>query len=90
MVAVVTVGIHFDRIEWQIVPDGATAAAALQNGEIDWWEQPLPDLVPLLKRNRNVMLDIAVADRLDTVFFLISVTFVWRSFYAMRVKSSDA
>jgi hypothetical protein len=24
------------------------------------------------------------------VFFLISVTFVWRSFYAMRVKSAVA
>jgi len=27
---------------------------------------------------------------LAAVFFLISVTFVWRSFYAMRVKSGDA
>ncbi|WP_337876999.1 ABC transporter substrate-binding protein [Elioraea sp.] len=51
--------IHFDRIEWHILPDPATAAAALQNGEIDWWETPLPDLVPILKRNRNVMVDIA-------------------------------
>jgi peptide/nickel transport system substrate-binding protein len=48
----------FDRIEWHIM-DPATAAGALQNGEIDWWENPLPDLVPLLKRNRNVALDIA-------------------------------
>jgi hypothetical protein len=24
------------------------------------------------------------------VFFLVSVTFVWRSFYAMRVKSAVA
>ena len=44
----------FDRIEWLIIPDAATAAAALQNGEVDWWENPIPDLVPLLKRNRNV------------------------------------
>jgi peptide/nickel transport system substrate-binding protein len=35
-----------DRIEWLIMPDPGTAAAALQNGEIDWWEQPLADLVP--------------------------------------------
>ena len=34
-------------------------AAALQNGEVDWWETPLPDLVPLLKRNRNIAVDIA-------------------------------
>lgn len=44
----------FDRIEWLILPDDATKAAALQNGEVDWWENPIPDLVPLLKRNRNV------------------------------------
>lgn len=49
----------FDRIEWNITPDPATAAAALQNGEVDWWETPLPDVVPLLKRNRNIEVDIA-------------------------------
>ena len=49
----------FDRIEWLILPDDATKAAALQNGEVDWWENPIPDLVPLLKRNRNLNVDIA-------------------------------
>jgi peptide/nickel transport system substrate-binding protein len=49
----------FDRIEWLILPDDATKAAALQNGEVDWWENPIPDLVPLLKRNRNISLDIS-------------------------------
>ena len=49
----------FDRIEWLILPDDATKAAALQNGEVDWWENPIPDLVPLLKRNRNITVDIA-------------------------------
>jgi peptide/nickel transport system substrate-binding protein len=51
--------IHFDRIEWQIVPDGATAAAALQSGEVDWLETPLTDLIPLLKKNANIVVDIA-------------------------------
>lgn len=51
--------INFDRIEWVIMPDPATAAAALQNGEVDWYETPLPDLVPALRRNRNVRVDIA-------------------------------
>ena len=50
---------NFDRIEWNIIPDSATAAGALQNGEVDWWENPPPDLVPLLKGNKNVALDIA-------------------------------
>ncbi len=51
--------INFDRIEWIIMPDPATASAALQSGEIDWWENPVVDLVPLLKKNKNVMVDIA-------------------------------
>src|SRR6266566_140192 len=48
-----------DRIEWVVMPDPATAAAALQSGEIDWWENPISDLVPLLRKNRNVAVDIA-------------------------------
>jgi peptide/nickel transport system substrate-binding protein len=48
-----------DRIEWTVMPDQATAAAALQSGEVDWWESPISDLVPLLRRNRNVAVDIA-------------------------------
>ena len=48
-----------DRIEWVILPDPAAAAAALQRGAIDWWESPIPDLVPLLRRSTNVKVDIA-------------------------------
>jgi peptide/nickel transport system substrate-binding protein len=48
-----------DRIEWVVMPDPGTASAALQNGEVDWWENPIPDLVPVLRSNRNVMVDIA-------------------------------
>jgi peptide/nickel transport system substrate-binding protein len=47
-----------DRIEWVVISDPATASAALQNGEVDWWEYPIPDLVPLLRKSRNVMVDI--------------------------------
>lgn len=45
-----------DRVEWLSIPDAATAAAALQNGEIDYLEQPSPDLVPSLERNANLRL----------------------------------
>ena len=48
-----------DRIEWIIMPDPATASAALQNGEVDWWENPITDLVPVLSKTRNVVADIA-------------------------------
>jgi peptide/nickel transport system substrate-binding protein len=47
-----------DRIEWITMPDPATVAAALQTGEIDWWEIAIPDLVPLLRQNRNIGVDI--------------------------------
>lgn len=47
-----------DRIEWVIMPDPATAAAALQNGEVDWWETPLADLVPVLKGHKDINVDI--------------------------------
>ena len=53
--------VHFDRVEWHIIPDGSTASAALQNGEIDWWEQPTADLFPLFLRGaaaRNIRVDI--------------------------------
>ena len=47
-----------DRVEWVVMPDPATAAAALQNGEVDWWENPISDLVPVLKGNKNIAVDI--------------------------------
>ena len=49
---------HYQRIEWHILPDPATAAAALQAGEVDWVDQPLPDLIPTLTRNRNILVDV--------------------------------
>ena len=45
---------HFDRVEWQIITDAATSAAALQRGEIDWFEQPPPELQQLMRRNRAI------------------------------------
>jgi peptide/nickel transport system substrate-binding protein len=50
---------HFARIEWIIIPDSATAAAALQSGEVDWWERPLTDLQPMLAKNADITLQIA-------------------------------
>jgi peptide/nickel transport system substrate-binding protein len=46
-----------DRIEWVYIPDAATAAAALTAGEIDWWEQPPGDLLPVLQRSRDVKVE---------------------------------
>ncbi len=49
--------VHFDRVEWHTIPDAATAAAALQAGEVDWWEQPTPDLLPLLRKNAGLTVE---------------------------------
>ncbi len=51
-----------DRVEWTVIPDSATAAAAMINGEQDYWEYPLYDLLPLLKKSPNVR----VGQRLST------------------------
>lgn len=48
---------YFDRVEWHILPDAATAAAALQTGEVDWVERPLLDLVPRLKAATGVSVE---------------------------------
>ena len=49
---------HFDRIEWHIIPDAATAAAALQRGEVDGWELPTADLLPMLARDRKLRVEL--------------------------------
>jgi peptide/nickel transport system substrate-binding protein len=59
-----------DRIEWIIIPDQATAAAALQNGEVDWLEEPIPDLAPVFRKNRNLMVDVSdPIGNIATLFF---------------------
>ena len=45
---------NIPRIEWQVIPDSATAGAALQRGEIEWWERPLNDLLPMLAKSRDI------------------------------------
>jgi peptide/nickel transport system substrate-binding protein len=50
--------VNFDRVEWKIMTDPATAGAALQQGEIDWWENPLFDLLPMLKTSAGVKVQV--------------------------------
>ena len=49
--------VKVDRVEWIYIPDSATAAAALNAGEVDWWEQMPPDLIPVLAKNKEVKVE---------------------------------
>ena len=49
---------HFERVEWITTPDPATQVAALMNGEVDFVEQPLMDLVPTLRGNRALKVEV--------------------------------
>ena len=49
--------VKVDRVEWLYIPDSATAAAALNAGEVDWWQMVPPDLVPLLAKNKDIKVE---------------------------------
>ena len=40
-----------DRVVWRYIPDQATAAAALEAGEIEWFENPSVDIAARLEQN---------------------------------------
>jgi peptide/nickel transport system substrate-binding protein len=59
-----------ERYEWKIIPDASTAASALAKGEIDWWEQVQPDLLPMLRKNPDL-----VVSNFNTVGFFGTMRF---------------
>jgi len=48
---------NFERVEWHIITDAATAASALQTGEVDWYEQPTPEFRQLFARTRDIKME---------------------------------
>jgi len=46
--------VHFDRVEWRRIPDAATAAAALQTGDVDWIGGPTSETVELLSAFKDI------------------------------------
>src|SRR5947199_4368273 len=43
-----------ERVEWVYIPDTTTAAAALNAGEADWYEQPPADILPVFAAQKDV------------------------------------
>jgi peptide/nickel transport system substrate-binding protein len=60
--------VNFDRVEWHLYKDAQTALAALQNKEIDYWENPPMDLLPILKGVNG--LDVVTHDPLGNMVIL--------------------
>jgi peptide/nickel transport system substrate-binding protein len=50
--------VHFDRVEWHVVPDKATAANALMNGEVEWWQNPDDDLLNMLRNTGKFTIEV--------------------------------
>lgn len=46
--------VHFERVVWTTMPDQGVALAAMQKDEQDWWEYASQDLLPLIRRDRNL------------------------------------
>src|SRR5215475_7548611 len=49
--------VKVDRVEWLYIPEYSTAATALADGEVDWWEAPNLDLVSMLAANPAVKVE---------------------------------
>ncbi len=47
--------VNVDRVEWVTMADDQTAMSALMAGEIDYWEQPPADLLPILEGNPDLV-----------------------------------
>ena len=45
---------HFERVTWYTMPDSATAANAIQSGEMDWWEYTPADLMEMLGKSKAI------------------------------------
>ncbi len=57
--------VHLDRVIWENIADEQTATAALQSGEIDFYELPPIDLLPQLQTDPNIK--IAVLNKTGNV-----------------------
>lgn len=47
--------VKVDRIEWTIMPDPGTSAAALVRGEVDLWDNPSGDQIPVIEKSKDVV-----------------------------------
>ncbi|HEV8438986.1 MAG TPA: ABC transporter substrate-binding protein [Methylomirabilota bacterium] len=51
--------VYLDRVVWRYMPDSATAANALEAGELDYWQFPPADFADRLEKNPGITTFIA-------------------------------
>ena len=51
--------VNFDRFEWHYIPDDQSKMNAIINAEVDYWENPPADLVPVLQEAEGVVVQLA-------------------------------
>jgi len=49
--------VKVDRVEWDYIPDQQTAVNALLTGEVDYFEQPAHDLLPLMDGKPGIRIE---------------------------------
>ena len=74
-----------DRVEWIIIPDTTTASNALTQGEVDFFESPPGDLIPTLKKNKDVV--VAVHNKSGFMAYL-RPNFIQPPFDNMKVRQA--
>ena len=53
---------RIDRVEWTVITDPATSANAMMLGEQDYWEYPLHDLLAVMRRSRDLVVEQRLLD----------------------------
>lgn len=46
--------VYLDKVIWRYIPDHMDAAAALEAGEVDWWQEPPLDFMPRIEQNPDL------------------------------------
>lgn len=60
--------VYVDRVEWLYLPDPVTASAALEAGEVDFWERIPANFIAWLEKNPHIT--ISVTDSLGSQHWL--------------------
>jgi peptide/nickel transport system substrate-binding protein len=75
--------VFLDRVEWKVIPDTSTAVSALSTGQVDWIENASADLLPILRRSRDIT--VTTRDPLG-VYVLLRFNHLYPPFDDVRVR----